>query len=118
MGRRIVLIVLFLLLVTIPVSAQSAAEEGADYDALLEDSGANDLVGSLPKAVSYTHLDVYKRQEYDGVRLTAQCSGGAHNLIRLLDYLREQELSFGRVYAAPTTLNDVFLEITGKHLRE
>lgn len=49
MGRRIVLIVLFLLLVTIPVSAQSAVEDGADYDALLEDSGANDLAQSLPK---------------------------------------------------------------------
>ena len=49
MGRRIVLIVLFLLLVTIPVTAQSAVEDGADYDALLEDSGANDLAQSLPK---------------------------------------------------------------------
>ncbi len=49
MGRRIVLIVLFLLLVTIPVTAQSAIEDGADYDALLEDSGANDLAQSLPK---------------------------------------------------------------------
>lgn len=64
------------------------------------------------------HLPHVTGAEYDGTRLTVHCSGGAHNLIRLLDSLREQELSFGRVYAEPPTLNDVFLEITGKHLRD
>lgn len=45
-------------------------------------------------------------------------SGGKHNLIRLLDLLKQQDISFGRVYSERPTLNDVFLEITGKELRD
>lgn len=55
---------------------------------------------------------------YDNNRLTVHCSGGKHNLIRLLDTLKARELSFGRVFSEPPTLNDVFLEITGKELRD
>lgn len=46
------------------------------------------------------------------------CNGGKHNLLRVLDYLQSKELSFGRVYSELPTLNDVFLEITGKELRD
>lgn len=46
------------------------------------------------------------------------CDGGKHNLLRVLDYLQSKELSFGRVYSELPTLNDVFLEITGKELRD
>ena len=56
--------------------------------------------------------------EYDGTKLTVCCSGGKHNLIRILGVLQENELSFGRVYSELPTLNDVFLEITGKALRD
>ena len=45
-------------------------------------------------------------------------NGGKHNLIRILNYLQSKELSFGRVYSEMPTLNDVFLEITGKELRD
>ncbi|MBQ8960915.1 MAG: ABC transporter ATP-binding protein [Ruminococcus sp.] len=55
---------------------------------------------------------------YDGSRLTVCCSGGKHNLIRVLDVLQKNDLSFGRVYTELPTLNDVFLEITGKALRD
>ena len=40
---------------------------------------------------------------------------------KLEDYVgtaKEKELSFGRVYTELPTLNDVFLEITGKALRD
>ena len=46
------------------------------------------------------------------------CNGGKHNLLHVLDYLQQEELSFGRVYSELPTLNDVFLEITGKQLRD
>ena len=46
--------------------------------------------------------------------LKVLCSGGSHNL----NYLQEQNVSFGRVYSELPTLNDVFLEITGKELRD
>ncbi len=55
---------------------------------------------------------------YDNKELKVQCSGGKHNLIRVLDYLQATELSFGRVYSELPTLNDVFLEITGTALRD
>lgn len=55
---------------------------------------------------------------YEDNALTLYFSGGRHNLIRVLDYLKEQNLSFGRVYTELPTLNDVFLEITGKELRD
>ena len=51
-------------------------------------------------------------------QLQVLCSGGKHNLIRVLDYLQSRDLSFGRVYSELPTLNDVFLEITGKELRD
>ena len=34
------------------------------------------------------------------------------------NYLKEKEIPFGRVYSELPTLNDVFLEITGKELRD
>ena len=43
---------------------------------------------------------------------------GKHNLVRILRYLEEQEIQLGRVYSEIPTLNDVFLEITGKELRD
>ncbi len=55
---------------------------------------------------------------YDGKRLTLHCSKGKHNLIRVLDFLKANEISAGRVYTELPTLNDVFLEITGKELRD
>ncbi|MDO4313097.1 MAG: ABC transporter ATP-binding protein [Eubacteriales bacterium] len=45
-------------------------------------------------------------------------SGAKHNLVRILHYLEENEIPFGRVFSELPTLNDVFLEITGKELRD
>lgn len=55
---------------------------------------------------------------YDRVKICVRCSGGKHNLIRVLDYLQSEDVVFGRVYSELPTLNDVFLEITGKNLRD
>ncbi len=51
-------------------------------------------------------------------KLSVMCSGGKHNLIRVLDVLSKADIAFGRVYSELPTLNDVFLEITGKELRD
>ena len=40
------------------------------------------------------------------------------HVLRLLDLLKEQEIGFGGVHSELPTLNDVFLEITGKALRD
>ncbi|MCM1245583.1 MAG: ABC transporter ATP-binding protein [Roseburia sp.] len=56
--------------------------------------------------------------KYEEDSLCIRFSGGAHNLIHVLEYFREKNVSFGRVYTELPTLNDVFLEITGKELRD
>ena len=66
-------------------------------------------IKSLPHVYEVTYTDNLLKVFY---------SGGKHNLIRLLDLLKEQDISFGRVYSERPTLNNVFLEITGKELRD
>lgn len=56
--------------------------------------------------------------KYEEQRLTVRCTGSKHNLISILNYLQDHKLAFGRVYSELPTLNDVFLEITGKELRD
>ena len=56
--------------------------------------------------------------DYTNYQLNIQCSGGRHNLVHILEYLQQHTISFGRVYSELPTLNDVFLEITGKELRD
>lgn len=55
---------------------------------------------------------------YDEKLLVVSYSGGKHNIVRVLDYFQNKEIAFGRVYSERPTLNDVFLEITGKELRD
>lgn len=55
---------------------------------------------------------------YDEGKLVLSYSGGKHNLIQILDYFKTHDMAFGRVFSELPTLNDVFLEITGKELRD
>lgn len=56
--------------------------------------------------------------KYKDMILIVRCTRAKHNLVRVLDYLKGQEVAFGRVFSELPTLNDVFLEITGKELRD
>ncbi len=56
--------------------------------------------------------------EYSEGRLVVKYSGGKHNLIRLMEYLKNNDIVIGRVFTELPTLNDVFLEVTGKTLRD
>ncbi|SCZ76302.1 ABC transporter ATP-binding protein [Pseudobutyrivibrio xylanivorans] len=60
---------------------------------------------------------VYKIKE-DGDDLVIKCDGGDHNLVHVLSYLTDNNIPFGHVSTELPTLNDVFLEITGKELRD
>ncbi|MBO4396358.1 MAG: ABC transporter ATP-binding protein [Eubacterium sp.] len=51
-------------------------------------------------------------------RVIVSCSGGKHNLVRILGVLQQADIHFGRVFSELPTLNDVFLEITGTELRD
>lgn len=54
---------------------------------------------------------------YENQILKIRLTGAKHNLICILNYLQKHDISFGRVFSELPTLNDVFLEITGKELR-
>lgn len=55
---------------------------------------------------------------YENHLLKVKFSKGKHNLLRLLDLLKDYEAGFGGVHSELPTLNDVFLEITGRELRD
>ena len=74
----------------------------------------------LPDSVlgEIKNTDGLFQADYSGNILTARCTAGGHHLISVLDILRRNSINFGRVFTEPPTLNDVFLEITGKELKD
>ena len=56
--------------------------------------------------------------KYMSGRLTIKCSSGKHNISHVIDYLTNNNLDYERIYSELPTLNDVFLEITGRTLRD
>lgn len=78
-----------------------------------------DILDLLPEQISaIRELKHVYEVTFENHCLKVLCSGGKHNLPRILNYLQSEEISFGRVYSELPTLNDVFLEITGKELRD
>lgn len=56
--------------------------------------------------------------KYMNDTLTIKCSGGKHNITHVAEYLSQNHMDYERIYSELPTLNDVFLEITGKELRD
>lgn len=54
----------------------------------------------------------------DDNMLVIKSAQGKNNLPAILEYLNSHNITYGRIYCEPPTLNDVFLEITGKDLRD
>jgi len=75
-------------------------------------------------AIKPEHLTALKKLpniasvEYSEHLLVIKSNKGKNNLETVLDFLRANEIEFGRIYSELPTLNDVFLEITGKQLRD
>lgn len=55
---------------------------------------------------------------YNNNVLTVKYTKGENNLISFIDYLKENKINYNKIYSERPTLNDVFLEITGKELRD
>lgn len=55
---------------------------------------------------------------YDRGLLSITYKKGKNNLDHLLDYLKKEKIHYNSIYAERPTLNDVFLELTGKELRD
>ena len=56
--------------------------------------------------------------EYNHNILTVTYKKGQNNLLNLIDYLKKEKISYQKIFSERPTLNDVFLELTGKELRD
>lgn len=50
--------------------------------------------------------------------LVVKYKKGKNNLGELIDFLKENKISYNKIFSERPTLNDVFLELTGKELRD
>lgn len=55
---------------------------------------------------------------YNGNILLVTYKEGKNNLVELIDYLKKESIKYNKIYSERPTLNDVFLELTGKELRD
>ena len=56
--------------------------------------------------------------KYNEGLLTISFGRGKSNLIDIIEYLKEKKINYNKIYSERPTLNDVFLELTGKDLRD
>lgn len=63
-------------------------------------------------------LSTVENTEYRENTLVIKSKKGKNNLVRILEFLNQHDIEFGKIYSELPTLNDVFLEITGKELRD
>ena len=56
--------------------------------------------------------------EYQENTLNVKSQRGHNSLAVLLEHFQAEDIPYGRIYCELPTLNDVFLEITGKELRD
>ena len=56
--------------------------------------------------------------DYDGKQLVIKSAKGKNTLENTLDFLKKENIAYGRIYSEMPTLNDVFLQLTGTELRD
>ena len=97
-------------------------------------SGTNDELKGMIKSGEKITIELFKKEGIliDEIRelsniisaelrdnlLVVKSNRGKNNLVAILDYLKAKDIPIGKIYSEPPTLNDVFLEITGKELRD
>ncbi|MCI9291816.1 MAG: ABC transporter ATP-binding protein [Erysipelotrichaceae bacterium] len=68
-----------------------------------------DYLQSLPNVLEAT---------YQAHQLVIVYRQGNHNLSHLMEYFKQEQIQYDRMYSQRPTLNDVFLKLTGKELRD
>ncbi len=61
--------------------------------------------------------NIYSVEQRENL-LEIKSKKGKNNLVAVLEFMQKMNISFGKVITEMPTLNDVFLEITGKELRD
>ncbi len=76
----------------------------------------NDLVpGYIEKIKELKNVDDVT---YTNNVLFVTYKKGENNLVDMIDYLKKESINYNKIYSERPTLNDVFLELTGKELRD
>lgn len=70
---------------------------------------------SLEEIKSFKNID---EVSYENGVLYITYKKGKNNLDNLLDYLKDEHIKYNSIFSERPTLNDVFLELTGKELRD
>lgn len=97
-------------------------------------SGTNDELKELTKIeekvsvevidLDRKYIDIIKEFEnvdevsYKNNVLIISYKKGKNNLLELIDYLKKESIKYNNIFVERPTLNDVFLELTGKELRD
>ena len=97
-------------------------------------SGTNDELKSLAKIEEKVTIEVpdlapeklagfdkiknVSEVEYDNGVLKIVYNKGKNNLADMVEYLKANKINYNKIFAERPTLNDVFLELTGKELRD
>lgn len=63
-------------------------------------------------------LDNIDSVAYDSSSLVVTYKKGDNNLAGLMEYLKLKKINYSKIFSERPTLNDVFLELTGKELRD
>ena len=76
----------------------------------------NDLDSKyVDKILELKNVDVVT---YSGNILLITYKKGKNNIVEVMDFLRNNKIKYSRIFSERPTLNDVFLELTGKELRD
>ena len=70
------------------------------------------------KVEKIKQLENVDEVNYNVNNLVITYKKGKNNLARLIEYLKNEEINYNKIYSERPTLNDVFLELTGKGLRD
>ena len=76
----------------------------------------NDLdINYRDKIKELKNVDAVK---YSSNILLVRYKKGKNNLVEIMEYLKKNNIKYNKIYSERPTLNDVFLELTGKELRD
>jgi ABC-2 type transport system ATP-binding protein len=69
----------------------------------------------LSKLMSIRNVD---EATYSGSSLLIKFKKGKNNLVEVMEFLKNEKVKYDKIFSERPTLNDVFLELTGKDLRD
>jgi len=93
-------------------------------DALKEKAKIEEKITVEVKELAPVYLEKIKEfhnvedAHYHNQSLLVTYKQGENNLVELMEYLKEENIPYNKIYSERPTLNDVFLELTGKELRD